>query len=160
MCCGDSSTGIHYEGFQYIIWSSLYVCRSSPSSLCFRSHIFSKGVIGWVLFLTTIEAITGLMCACFPALWPLIKGYLGHGASPNTSFPSSEDTPVSHEPKPPRITAQPLSYPSAALQNIMTRDTYASTAENRSMVWEFDDSNADSFVLVLSYAWMITMIWK
>jgi len=104
------------------------------SSLRFRSHIFYKGVIGWVLFLTTIEAVTGLMCACFPALWPLIKGYLGQGASPNTSCPGAEDTPVSYEPKPPIVTAQPLSYPSAGLQNIMTRDTYASTAETRSMV--------------------------
>ena len=36
----------------------------------------NPGITGHMYLWTMIEAAVGLMCACFPALWPLIKGFV------------------------------------------------------------------------------------
>ena len=60
-------------------------------------HAWLLGVLAYILLYTIVEAALGLMCACFPAIWPLIKEFVDRGASRNTSKLGSSDAPRAPE---------------------------------------------------------------
>ena len=39
------------------------------------------GIAGYIYLFTILEASVGLICACFPVIWPLIKKFIDKGGS-------------------------------------------------------------------------------
>ena len=76
----------------------LHVCELHlPHKIKDTDHAWLIGVLAYILLYTIVEAALGLMCACFPAIWPLIKEFVDRGASRNTSKLGSSDAPRASE---------------------------------------------------------------